>query len=145
MLTRRSLLSTIPAAAVAARSLPTHARGQTPTHAAWLAPYLEDVRRLIEAGTGSTFAWDRLAELCDTFGSRLTGSRNLELATTWAVEAMRNDGLKQVRLQKTKGPQWVRGDESLEHLVAPVLVHEVGPHFGLSDEAMHALEDAAPD
>lgn len=114
MLTRRSLLSTIPAAAVAARSLPTHARGQTPTHAAWLAPYLEDVRRLIEAGTGSTFAWDRLAELCDTFGSRLTGSRNLELATTWAVEAMRNDGLKQVRLQKTKGPQWVRGEESLD-------------------------------
>ena len=114
MLTRRSLLSTIPAAAVAARSLPTHARGQTPTHAAWLAPYLEDVRRLIEAGTGSTFAWDRLAELCDTFGSRLTGSRNLELATTWAVEAMRNDGLARVRLQKTKGPQWVRGEESLD-------------------------------
>ena len=40
--------------------------------------------------------------------------------------------------------EWIaRGDESLEHLVAHVLVHEVGHHFGLSDEAMHALEEAA--
>ena len=40
--------------------------------------------------------------------------------------------------------EWIeRGDESLEHLVAHVLVHEVGHHFGLSDHDMHALEDAA--
>ena len=40
--------------------------------------------------------------------------------------------------------EWVeRGDETLEHLVAHVVVHEVGHHFGLSDEGMHALEDAA--
>ncbi len=40
--------------------------------------------------------------------------------------------------------EWTaRGDETLEHLVAHVLVHEVGHHFGLSDEAMHALEEAA--
>ena len=38
--------------------------------------------------------------------------------------------------------EWIaRGDESLETLVAHVLVHEVGHHFGLSDETMHALED----
>jgi predicted Zn-dependent protease with MMP-like domain len=40
--------------------------------------------------------------------------------------------------------EWIaRGDETLEHLVAHVLVHEVGHHFGLSDAAMHALEEAA--
>jgi predicted Zn-dependent protease with MMP-like domain len=40
--------------------------------------------------------------------------------------------------------EWIaRGDETVEHLVAHVLVHEVGHHFGLSDEAMHALEEAA--
>jgi predicted Zn-dependent protease with MMP-like domain len=40
--------------------------------------------------------------------------------------------------------EWIeRGDETIEHLVAHVLVHEVGHHFGLSDEAMHALEDEA--
>jgi predicted Zn-dependent protease with MMP-like domain len=39
--------------------------------------------------------------------------------------------------------EWAeRGDETLEHLVAHVVIHEVGHHFGLSDAAMHALEDA---
>ena len=39
--------------------------------------------------------------------------------------------------------EWIaRGDETLEHLVAHVLIHEVGHHFGLSDAAMHALEEA---
>ena len=42
--------------------------------------------------------------------------------------------------------EWVaRGDETLEHLVAHVLVHEVGHHFGLSDETMHLLEDEVRD
>jgi predicted Zn-dependent protease with MMP-like domain len=38
---------------------------------------------------------------------------------------------------------WAEGEESLEHLVTHVLVHEVGHHFGLSDEDMHRLEEAA--
>lgn len=39
--------------------------------------------------------------------------------------------------------EWAaRGDETLEHFVAHVLVHEVGHHFGLSDDDMHALEEA---
>ncbi len=40
--------------------------------------------------------------------------------------------------------EWIaHGDETLERLVAHVLVHEVGHHFGLSDADMHALEDGA--
>ena len=31
--------------------------------------------------------------------------------------------------------------EELDHLIAHVTIHEIGHHFGLSDEAMHALED----
>jgi len=38
--------------------------------------------------------------------------------------------------------EWAGSDDTLEHLVAHVLIHEVGHHFGLSDEDMHALEDA---
>ena len=34
-------------------------------------------------------------------------------------------------------------DETLEHLVAHVLIHEIGHHFGLSDEDMHMLEELA--
>jgi predicted Zn-dependent protease with MMP-like domain len=39
--------------------------------------------------------------------------------------------------------EWAGGGETLEHLVAHVLIHEVGHHFGLSDDDMHALEDMA--
>ena len=40
--------------------------------------------------------------------------------------------------------EWVeRGDVALSDLVAHVLVHEIGHHFGLSDEAMDAILDAA--
>jgi predicted Zn-dependent protease with MMP-like domain len=38
--------------------------------------------------------------------------------------------------------EWAHGEESLEELVAHVLVHEVGHHFGLSDEDMEAIEAA---
>ena len=39
--------------------------------------------------------------------------------------------------------EWIEcGDETLEHLVAHVLIHEVGHHFGLSDDDMEALEDS---
>ena len=36
-----------------------------------------------------------------------------------------------------------RGDVTLDELVVHVLVHEIGHHFGLSDEAMHAIADEA--
>ena len=39
--------------------------------------------------------------------------------------------------------EWADSDETLEHLVAHVLIHEVGHHFGLSDEDIHALEAEA--
>jgi len=38
--------------------------------------------------------------------------------------------------------EWATRDETLEHLVAHVLIHEVGHHFGLSDGDIHALEDS---
>ena len=38
--------------------------------------------------------------------------------------------------------EWADGEDTLEHLVAHVLIHEAGHHFGLSDEDMHALEDS---
>ena len=38
--------------------------------------------------------------------------------------------------------EWAVGDDMLEHLVSHVLIHEIGHHFGLSDDDMHALEDS---
>jgi predicted Zn-dependent protease with MMP-like domain len=38
--------------------------------------------------------------------------------------------------------EWADGDHTLERLVAHILIHEAGHHFGFSDEDMHALEEA---
>ena len=38
---------------------------------------------------------------------------------------------------------WAEHDETLGAIVAHVLVHEIGHHFGLSDDDMYALERAA--
>jgi predicted Zn-dependent protease with MMP-like domain len=40
--------------------------------------------------------------------------------------------------------EWIeRGDVALDDLVAHVLIHEIGHHFGLTDEAMDALLEEA--
>lgn len=107
----------------------------------WLAPLAGDIRKLVETSLGSTQGWDRLAELCDTFGSRLTGSRGLELAIAWAADTMRLDGLEQVRLQATKAPQWVRGEESLEVVApapSPLVMLGLGGSVGTPTEGITA-------
>lgn len=38
---------------------------------------------------------------------------------------------------------WAEHEETLGHLVTHVLVHEIGHHFGLSDDDMQAIEAAA--
>lgn len=39
--------------------------------------------------------------------------------------------------------EWVETGVTLEALVAHVVIHEIGHHFGLSDEDMHRLEELA--
>ena len=38
---------------------------------------------------------------------------------------------------------WCEDEDSLEHIVRHVLIHEIGHHFGFSDAAMAGLEDDA--
>jgi predicted Zn-dependent protease with MMP-like domain len=39
--------------------------------------------------------------------------------------------------------EWRSTPFSIEQIVAHVVIHEVGHHFGFSDDDMHALEDSA--
>ena len=39
--------------------------------------------------------------------------------------------------------EWCEGDEELARLVRHVLIHEIGHHFGYSDEELEAIEAAA--
>jgi carboxypeptidase Q len=95
-------------------------RAQTPSSdLAWLEPYREPANRLLRASLSSHDAWNRLAELTDTFGPRLAGTVNLERAIAWAVETMTADGLEEVRAEPVMVPRWVRGRERAE-IVSPV-------------------------
>ena len=107
------------ALAVCVFSLVAGAAGQEPVRStAWLDPYRDAASRLLGEALASDFAWQRLAELGDTFGHRLSGSKALEDAIDWAVAEMKKDGLENVRKEPVKVPHWVRGRESLE-IVAP--------------------------
>ena len=39
--------------------------------------------------------------------------------------------------------EWHSTHVSLEQIVSHIVIHEVGHHFGFSDDDMHALEDSA--
>lgn len=40
---------------------------------------------------------------------------------------------------------WCESEEPLQHIVRHVLIHEIGHHFGFSDEDMERIEDDAAD
>lgn len=82
------------------------------------AAYQDDAQKIIETCLNNEEGFERLAELCDTFGPRFTGSQNLEDAIDWILEKMENDGLSNVHGEKVKVPRWIRGNESLE-LIKP--------------------------
>jgi carboxypeptidase Q len=108
----RVLMAIVCAAGAAVAAPPLTAQS------AWIDAYREPARRLMGEATATSFAWDRLAELGDTFGHRLSGSDSLDAAIKWIAGQMKRDGLENVRLDPVKVPSWVRGAESVE-IVAP--------------------------
>jgi carboxypeptidase Q len=102
-------------AAAAVMAVPINAQS-TPS---WINAYRDTATRLIKAATADDFAWQRLAELTDSYGSRLSGSENLARAITWAAETMKKDGLENVRTEKVMVPRWTRGRESAEIIDPP--------------------------
>ena len=87
---------------------------------------------------------ETLAEMGIVDPFELTGLYEGHALTERSIEM---SGQLPTRIRLFRRPildEWAeRGDETLEHLVAHVVIHEVGHHFGLSDEDIHALEDLA--
>jgi carboxypeptidase Q len=76
--------------------------------------YRDDANRLIDAALANHDAFERLTELVDKFGHRVSGSVALEQAIDWIMEEMTADGLDRVAGDMVMVPHWVRGEESLE-------------------------------
>ena len=75
--------------------------------------YVETSLKIISKSLTDSTAYNRLGYMCDTFGPRLSGSKNLENAINWILKEMKNDGLDNVRGEKVAVPTWIRGKESV--------------------------------
>jgi carboxypeptidase Q len=107
----------------------------------WLDPYREPAARLVGEALSSSFAWDRLALIGDTFGNRLSGSQALEDAIQWALAEMKKDGLDNVHTEPVKVPHWVRGRESVELTSPrpmPLVMLGLGNSIGTPAEGIEA-------
>ncbi len=139
---RRTLFTLALAAAIASLVLSAPApaaRAQAPPE--WLAAYHEPAARLIGEALSTRFAWERLAELGDTYGPRLSGSTNLDAAIRWAVAEMKKDGLENVRAEPVMVPVWVRGNESVaitSPSEQPLVMLGLGMSVGTPPEGIEA-------
>jgi predicted Zn-dependent protease with MMP-like domain len=103
-----------------------------------MPPSLEDIERLARA------ALDRLP---DPFSAHLAGV--LLIVEEFAEDSILADmgiespfELSGLYSGRPILDEWCETSEALDHLVAHVVVHEVGHHFGLSDADIQALEEA---
>ena len=78
----------------------------------------EIAQRIVGGVLTSGIAYERLEELTDGIGPRLSGSAGAEAAVQWALKKLKQDGLA-ARLEPVKVPHWVRGEESGEVLPSP--------------------------
>ena len=67
---------------------------------------------IIDFALTDSTAYKRLGYMCDSFGPRFSGSKNLEKAISWIIKTMKSDGLSNVEGQYVKVPTWVRGKET---------------------------------
>lgn len=85
--------------------------------------------KIRDTAMNSDYAWERLADMTDLIGPRLSGSAGAAAAVTQVAEAMRKLGAS-VTLQPVKVPHWVRGQETGE------LVDYQGRPAGLSQRVV---------
>ncbi len=131
----------VPHAATAAdgQTLPPPARPS-----ATVLAYGEVARRIREASLADKGAFQRLSELSDEIGPRLSGSPALERAVIWAKQTFVADGQERVTVEPVRVPHWVRGGQSvaiLSPFVRPLDVLTLGgsvatPAAGVTAELM---------
>ncbi|KAJ2765233.1 hypothetical protein IWQ56_004181 [Coemansia nantahalensis] len=81
---------------------------------------LDAVNRLLRAShnVSNTVAWDRLAEMTDLFGHRMTGSDAYEQSARWVVNTANDQDRGVVAYtEPVRVHQWARNDESLRLLI----------------------------
>lgn len=113
----RSAFLAMLAVACLALSSPAPAAAQS-SRSAIAERYRAAADRIIAAAMADTTAYNRLATMTDSYGSRLSGSPGLEQAINWVLARMQDDSLSDVHGEPVMVPHWVRGEESAT-LISP--------------------------
>ncbi|RKP13999.1 hypothetical protein BJ684DRAFT_15646 [Piptocephalis cylindrospora] len=66
---------------------------------------------------GDSIVWDRLAEMTDLFGPRISGGESLERSIDWMMTMMTQEDNLMVWTEKVQVDVWERNEESLELLL----------------------------
>ncbi len=80
--------------------------------------YSDESFSIIAATLSDSTAYKRLGYMCDVFGPRFSGTKNLESAIKWIIKEMKKDGISNVRGDRVRVPVWIRGNESID-LIKP--------------------------
>ncbi|MGH7149744.1 MAG: peptidase M28 family protein, partial [Planctomycetota bacterium] len=81
--------------------------------------YRETFRRIVREALSRGEAFSKLERLCSVAPLRLSGSPGAVAAVEWAKEAMKRDGLENVRLEPVTVPRWERGAVAELRILAP--------------------------
>jgi hypothetical protein len=98
------------------------------------------VARIQKAALADATTWQRMEQLCDDIGHRISGSPALAQAITWARDTLKSDG-HPTRLMPVAVPYWRRGDESLRMVEpndAPLPMLGLGWSIGTPPEGVKA-------
>jgi predicted Zn-dependent protease with MMP-like domain len=127
-----------------------------------LAPSIEDIERLAEAAYGRLP--ETFRQLCEGVVIHVVDFPDEETLREMGAESefdllglFRGRGMAQSGARADTGvlpnmvwlyrrpllDYWCEGDDTLGAVVTHVLVHEIGHHFGFSDDDMLAIEEAA--
>lgn len=155
---RRANAATI--GALARRSQAADTRSMTQTWTDQIAPSLDDFARLARAAFDALPDAFRIAagevvfRIDDFADEEILAEMEIEdpfelTGLYHGVDIGRRDGLgaaiEPSRIFLYRRPildEWCeRGDIGLSDLIAHVLIHEIGHHFGLSDDDIHAIEE----
>jgi hypothetical protein len=85
---------------------------------AWSPSMLETMRQLRSAALRDNYGYERLAHLSDNIGPRPVGSRQAAAAVEYVAGELRTLGFD-VRLEKVRVPQWIRGEDRCELVEYP--------------------------
>lgn len=93
--------------------------------------------RIIKAALDDSLAWEQLAEICDSYGPRLSGSTNLNLALFHVMRAAQQENLYQnIQLDEVMLPHWVRGKAFCNFIsTSPAFKARVGNSGSLAEDS----------